>query len=72
MRPYHLRSHDYKMFKSLMDLCRDEIKALLAKPKDKETDENLIRSTRSVKKAKVLDENFIQEGKKNFAEPENG
>jgi hypothetical protein len=60
------------MFKSLLDLCRDEIKALLAKPKNKETDENLIRNTRSVKKAKVLDENFIQEGKENFAKPENG
>ena len=30
MKPYHLRSHDYKMFKSLCDLCRDEIKTLLA------------------------------------------
>ena len=55
-----------------MDLCRDEIKALLSKPKNKRPDEILIRNTRSVKKAKVLDENFIQEGKENFAKPENG
>ena len=55
-----------------MDLCRDEIKALLSKPKNKRPDEILIWNTRSVKKAYVPDENFIREDKENFAEPENG
>ena len=45
MRPYHLRSHDFKMFKSLCDLCRDEIKALISKQKNKKPDESFIRES---------------------------
>ena len=45
MKPYHLRSHDYKMFKSLCDLWRDEVKTLLAELKNKKPDEKFIRKS---------------------------
>ena len=69
MRPHHLRSHDFKMYKSLIDLCTFEIKARLAKAKSKKVDEQLIQNKRSTKKVKKLDEKLTQKKKEKLADP---
>ena len=68
MRPHHLRSHDFKMYKSLIDLCTFEIKARLAKAKNRKADEQLIRNKRSTKKVKKLDEQLTQKKEEKLAD----
>ena len=56
------------MYKSLIDLCTFEIKARLAKAKNRKADEQLIRNKRSTKKVKKLDEQLTQKKEEKLAD----
>ena len=69
MELWHLRSKDYRMFKSLYDLCNSELKANLAKNKAKKLDEHPTKKKVPQKKTKSMDELLIQEKEGELAHP---
>ena len=52
MRPKHSQRHNYRMFKSLCDLCKSELKLKIDKIKTKSTGEQLTRNLRKTTQQK--------------------
>ena len=67
MRPKHSQRHNYRMFKSLCDLCKSELKLKIDKIETKSTGElltkNLKRMTRQKKNAKSTGELLTKNSK---------